>query len=132
MELRLAQLPAKQRSVLLPRFTADLSYHEIADLLDMPIGTVRSRIFEGLGRNATHGGGVMSSRSGRLAAHLAGATDAQEQRLIEAPLRDNSTTRERLEQLRQLRDTLAAPVPEVEARTDLLPRVHAASGARGG
>jgi RNA polymerase sigma factor (sigma-70 family) len=37
-------LPAKEREALLLYALADLSYEEIADALDVPIGTVRSRL----------------------------------------------------------------------------------------
>jgi RNA polymerase sigma-70 factor (ECF subfamily) len=40
----LAGLPARQREVLDLRFVAGLSYAEIAARLDIPPGTVRSRI----------------------------------------------------------------------------------------
>jgi RNA polymerase sigma-70 factor (ECF subfamily) len=40
----LAGLPARQREVLDLRFVAGLSYAEIAARLDIPLGTVRSRI----------------------------------------------------------------------------------------
>ncbi|MBO2455721.1 RNA polymerase sigma factor [Actinomadura barringtoniae] len=40
----LAALPARQRNVLLLVAWADLSYEEVAEALDIPIGTVRSRL----------------------------------------------------------------------------------------
>jgi RNA polymerase sigma-70 factor (ECF subfamily) len=40
----LARLPPRQRDVLELRFVTGLSYAEIADRLDIPLGTVRSRI----------------------------------------------------------------------------------------
>ena len=40
----LAGLPARQREVLDLRFVVGLSYAEIAARLDIPLGTVRSRI----------------------------------------------------------------------------------------
>jgi RNA polymerase sigma-70 factor (ECF subfamily) len=40
----LAQLDPAQRDVLLLHAWADLSYEEIADALDIPVGTVRSRL----------------------------------------------------------------------------------------
>lgn len=40
----LVRLPAWQREVLLLREWQDLSYSEIAEVLDVPIGTVRSRL----------------------------------------------------------------------------------------
>jgi RNA polymerase sigma-70 factor (ECF subfamily) len=50
LERALMRLPAKQRSVLLMRYTAELSYQEIAEALSVPLGTVKSRIFEATGR----------------------------------------------------------------------------------
>lgn len=46
----LLKLPLEQRSVLLLRYYHDLSYEEIARALSVPIGTVRSRIHNGLAR----------------------------------------------------------------------------------
>lgn len=40
----MARLSESHREVLLLRFLEDLSYEEIADVLDCPVGTVRSRI----------------------------------------------------------------------------------------
>ncbi len=48
----LARLPEEQREVLILRFHADLSEHEIADLLGCPPGTVKSRIHYALARLA--------------------------------------------------------------------------------
>jgi RNA polymerase sigma factor (sigma-70 family) len=39
-----ARLPRRQREVLLLAAWADLGYEEIAQALDLPIGTVRSRL----------------------------------------------------------------------------------------
>ena len=47
---RLAVISPKQRAVLLLRFTADLGYQEIADTLDIPVGTVKSRVSEAVAR----------------------------------------------------------------------------------
>jgi RNA polymerase sigma-70 factor (ECF subfamily) len=44
VERAVARLPEEQRMVLLLRTTEDLSYREIADTLDIPIGTVMSRL----------------------------------------------------------------------------------------
>lgn len=46
----LLRLPLEQRSVLILRYYHDLSYAEIADTLVIPLGTVRSRIHNGLER----------------------------------------------------------------------------------
>jgi len=45
---RVAQLPDGQRQTLVLRFSEGLAYHEIAEVLDCPLGTVKSRIFHGL------------------------------------------------------------------------------------
>ncbi len=45
---RVAQLPDGQRQTLVLRFSEGLAYHEIAETLDCPLGTVKSRIFHGL------------------------------------------------------------------------------------
>lgn len=44
----LAALPAGQRAVLVLRFTDDLSVTQIADLMDLPSGTVKSRLSRGI------------------------------------------------------------------------------------
>lgn len=46
----LLQLPLEQRSALILRYYHDLSYEEIAGALACPLGTVRSRIHNGLAR----------------------------------------------------------------------------------
>jgi RNA polymerase sigma-70 factor (sigma-E family) len=43
----LATLPASHRAVLVLRFTDDLALDEIARLLDVPLGTVKSRLSRG-------------------------------------------------------------------------------------
>jgi RNA polymerase sigma-70 factor (ECF subfamily) len=45
---RVAQLPDGQRQTLVLRFSEGLAYHEIAETLGCPLGTVKSRIFHGL------------------------------------------------------------------------------------
>jgi len=40
----MAKLPRQQREVLELRLDAELSYQEISDALDIPVGTVRSRL----------------------------------------------------------------------------------------
>lgn len=48
----LAQIPEEFRIALVLRDVADLDYEEISQVLDIPIGTVRSRIARGRGRLA--------------------------------------------------------------------------------
>jgi len=48
----LAQIPEDFRVALVLRDVADLEYEEISQVLDIPIGTVRSRIARGRGRLA--------------------------------------------------------------------------------
>ena len=43
----LATLPVSQRAVLVLRYTDDLTVEEIAHLLDLPSGTVKSRLSRG-------------------------------------------------------------------------------------
>lgn len=45
---RVAQLPDGQRQALVLRFSENLRYEEIAEVLECPLGTVKSRIFHGL------------------------------------------------------------------------------------
>ncbi len=45
---RVAQLPEGQRQALVLRFSEGLRYEEIAEAMDCPLGTVKSRIFHGL------------------------------------------------------------------------------------
>jgi RNA polymerase sigma-70 factor (ECF subfamily) len=45
---RVAQLPDVQRETLVLRFSEQLRYEEIATVLQCPLGTVKSRIFNGL------------------------------------------------------------------------------------
>jgi RNA polymerase sigma-70 factor (ECF subfamily) len=45
---RVAQLPDGQRQSLVLRFSEGLQYDEIAEILECPLGTVKSRIFHGL------------------------------------------------------------------------------------
>ncbi len=44
----LETLPAAHRQVLVLAFSADLSEAEIAERLDVPVGTVKSRMHHGL------------------------------------------------------------------------------------
>jgi len=45
IEAAISSLPKKYREVIIYRHKDDKSYEEIADLLSMPIGTVKARIF---------------------------------------------------------------------------------------
>jgi RNA polymerase sigma-70 factor (ECF subfamily) len=45
---RVAKLPDGQRQALVLRFSEGLRYEEIAEVLECPLGTVKSRIFHGL------------------------------------------------------------------------------------
>ncbi len=45
---RVAELPDAQRQTLVLRFSEQLQYDEIATVLQCPLGTVKSRIFNGL------------------------------------------------------------------------------------
>lgn len=45
---RVAKLPDGQRQSLVLRFSEGLRYEEIAEVLECPLGTVKSRIFHGL------------------------------------------------------------------------------------
>ena len=44
----LSKLPAEQREILLMRFVADMSMEEIAGALNIPLGTVKSRLHNAL------------------------------------------------------------------------------------
>ena len=44
MRSAIAELPALQREALLLKLQQELSYEEIAEVLDIPVGTVRSRL----------------------------------------------------------------------------------------
>jgi RNA polymerase sigma-70 factor (ECF subfamily) len=57
----LARLPLRQREVVLLHAWGDLSYEEIARALDVPIGTVRSRLARAR-RSLTHVEGALRSR----------------------------------------------------------------------
>lgn len=44
----LMKLPEKQRAVIVLKFYQGMKYREIADLLGCPLGTVKTRMYEGL------------------------------------------------------------------------------------
>ena len=50
LEGALAQLSRKLRDAVVLRYCADMSYQEIADVLNIPLGTVKRRLFDGLDR----------------------------------------------------------------------------------
>lgn len=50
VRLAILELPIEQRSAVVLRYLHDLSYQEIAEVLVCPIGTVRSRIHNGMTR----------------------------------------------------------------------------------
>ncbi|MCA9177676.1 MAG: RNA polymerase sigma factor [Planctomycetales bacterium] len=45
---RVHELPERQRQTLVLRYSEDLKYEEIAEVLECPVGTVKSRIYHGL------------------------------------------------------------------------------------
>ena len=53
----IAALPERQREVLLLRFVDDMTLAEIAQVLDIPLGTVKSRLHVGIGRLKSSGVG---------------------------------------------------------------------------
>jgi RNA polymerase sigma-70 factor (ECF subfamily) len=50
VERALGQLSTKLRDVLVLRFAGELSYEQIAATLQLPLGTVKRRIFDGIGK----------------------------------------------------------------------------------
>ena len=48
LERELGRLPIEQRAVIVLRFFADLPIDEVADVLDIPVGTAKSRQHRGL------------------------------------------------------------------------------------
>jgi len=48
VEAALGQLSEKLREVVLLRYSADLAYDEIAQVLGVPLGTVKRRLFDGM------------------------------------------------------------------------------------
>lgn len=50
LEQQLAQLSPEHREVLVLRFVADLSELQVSDVLDVPVGTVKSRVSRALAR----------------------------------------------------------------------------------
>jgi RNA polymerase sigma-70 factor (ECF subfamily) len=50
----LAQLPERSRTVMNLYYFADLGYQEIADLLNIPLGSVKSHLYRGIRRLRKH------------------------------------------------------------------------------
>ena len=48
LRVALGELSEKLRSVVLLRYSAGLSYDEIAETLEIPIGTVKRRLFDAM------------------------------------------------------------------------------------
>ncbi|WP_047980536.1 RNA polymerase sigma factor SigW [Ornithinibacillus contaminans] len=47
IQQQIAQLPPKYRSIIMLRYLEDFSLQEISDILDIPLGTVKTRIHRG-------------------------------------------------------------------------------------
>jgi RNA polymerase sigma-70 factor (ECF subfamily) len=54
VEEALGALSGKLRDVVVLRFACELSYQEMAEVLDIPVGTVKSRLFAGLEKLREH------------------------------------------------------------------------------
>ena len=50
----LERLEVKERSLLLLRYQADYSFQEIADLLDIPVSTVKSTLYRAIQKLQRH------------------------------------------------------------------------------
>jgi RNA polymerase sigma-70 factor (ECF subfamily) len=50
LSLVLGELSEKLRSVVLLRYSAELSYQEVAETLDIPVGTVKRRLFDAMAK----------------------------------------------------------------------------------
>jgi RNA polymerase sigma-70 factor (ECF subfamily) len=48
VQAALDRLSEKLRAIVVLRYSGDLSYQEIADVLDLPLGTVKRRLFDAL------------------------------------------------------------------------------------
>jgi RNA polymerase sigma-70 factor (ECF subfamily) len=48
VQVALGGLSEKLRAVVLLRYSADLGYDEIADTLEIPVGTVKRRLFDAM------------------------------------------------------------------------------------
>ena len=65
MNAAMQALPPESRQALELREMEGLSYEEIAQLMDIPIGTVRSRIFRAREAIAAKVGPLLEHRSGK-------------------------------------------------------------------
>ena len=72
-----ARLPDGQRQALVLRFSEHLRYDEIAEVLGCPVGTVKSRIFNGLatlremlGEGSSHAAGDVPRHAGEDLTHV--------------------------------------------------------------
>ncbi|MGH9161033.1 MAG: sigma-70 family RNA polymerase sigma factor [Vicinamibacteraceae bacterium] len=63
LETALAQLPDEQREVVLLRDLWGFEYEEIAEITEVPVGTVRSRLARGRGRVITLLAGQLDGRA---------------------------------------------------------------------
>lgn len=65
LHARMGQLPEEYRTVLVLRFMEDRSYEEIADILEVPVGTVKSRLNRARGELRRLMGDVLAPEGGR-------------------------------------------------------------------
>jgi RNA polymerase sigma-70 factor (ECF subfamily) len=61
VQAALMKLPAQSRTILVLREYESLSYQEIADVLDVPLGTVKSRLSDARRRLKTELSGQLSA-----------------------------------------------------------------------
>jgi len=52
IELAIARLPPRYREIVVLRYQEGMAYHEIADILDLPMGTVKTHIHRARGKMA--------------------------------------------------------------------------------
>lgn len=64
-----AKLPDGQRFALVLRFASHLQYDEIAEAMDCPLGTVKSRIYHGLAALRNLLSGEVDDESGQIPQH---------------------------------------------------------------
>jgi RNA polymerase sigma-70 factor (ECF subfamily) len=64
-----AKLPDGQRQALVLRFASHLQYDEIAEVMQCPVGTVKSRIFHGLGALRGMLAGQAEHEAGQIPQH---------------------------------------------------------------